>query len=112
MSTNLPNRGTGSARQVSNDPQPALYARPDNEPAPPALPAPRLTSAPRTGEPADRPTFSPRTGQTADRPSAPHTGQEDEIARRGTDVDAAVGVAEGARTEEGFWHTVRHPHRR
>ena len=87
MSTNLPNIGTGSARQVSNDPQTALNVRPDNEPAPPASPAPSPTTARRTGEHADHPTSAPRTRQTADCPAA----------RRGTDNDAAVSVAEGAR---------------
>ena len=87
--TNLPNNGTGSAPQVSNDPHLALNARPYDKPAPPALPAPR------TGQPADRPT------------SAQRTGHDDEIARRGTNVDAAVAVAEGALTEKGSWYTVR-----
>ena len=55
---------------------------------------------------------APRTGQTADRSTARLTGHDDEVARRRIDVDAAVVVAEGARTEEGPWHTVRRPYRR
>ena len=49
----------------------------------------------------DRPTSAPRIGQPADRhTSARGTGHDDEIARHGTDVDAAVAVAEGARTDK------------
>ena len=54
-----------------------------------------------------------RTGQPAERPTSVwRSGHDDEIARRETDVDAAVAAAEGALTEEGYWHTVRHQHMR
>ena len=112
-STNLPNNGTGSVRQVSNDPHLTLKARLDNEPAPPFLPSYRPTSSPRTGQHADRPTSAPRTGQAVERPtSARRASHDDEVARRGAHVDAVVCVAEGALTEEGCWHTVRRQHRR
>ena len=64
-----------------------MKARPDHEAAPSALPADRPTSAGRTG-------------------------YDVETVRRGTDVDVAVDVAEGARTEESSWHTVCRQHKR
>ena len=98
---------------MSHDPHRALNARLDNEPPPPFIPAHRPTSAPCTGKPTDRPTSASRYRQPADRPtSARRAGHDNEIVRRGTDVDAAVAVAEDALTEEGSWHTERRQHRR
>ena len=103
---NRPNNGPGPARQVSYDHQLALNARRENAPTPPSV---RELTPPYV---PDRPSSAPRPGQTADCQPTLRTGYDNEIARLRTDVVAAVAVAEGARTEEGPWHTVRRPHRK
>ena len=99
---------------MSNDPQLALNARPENVPTPPSVPEPTPSSLPEPTPPSvpDRPTFAPRPRQTADCPPTLRTGHDDEIARLRTDFDDAVAVSEGARTEKRPWHMVRRQHRR
>ena len=69
---NRQNNGPGPARQVSNDPQLALNARPENahippsvpEPTPPSVPEPTPPSVPEPTPPSmpDCTTFGPRPG--------------------------------------------------
>ena len=96
---NLLNKEKISARQVSNDVRLALNARPDHEPAHSAPPADRTTTAL---------CFCPAPWARNCRRS----GQDNEIARRGTDVDVLEPASEGALMEEGSWHPVRRHHRR
>ena len=72
-------------RQMKNDSSLALRARPDPEYAPTALP--------------DQPPTCTRG-----------TNRDGKLDHHGT--DAAEPVAEGAGTDEGFWHTLRRQHRR
>ena len=107
---------------MSNDPQLAVNARPENtpthpsvpEPTPPSVPEPTPLSVPEPTPPSvpDCPTFSLCPGQTADRPPTLHTGHDEETARLRTDIDAAVPVTDGAWTDERPWHMVRGRHRR